>query len=477
LLGIVEQGTDVVTVSEHLVGVSLLDLLRQTFDEGTPIPATVAVRIVLDAAKAIAKAHLLAVDAGLFPSPRISLPDGIFIAAFGGTLVTEIGTLAILANAKSSRVTPDVIAQLSPEETLDAPCTVGSPEVFSLGVLLWECLANRWLFSLDSASCTIEEVKRLPIPTLDSVERFGMPVPHALVSVVNGALERSPERRYLSLDAFVTALEQLPQHFVATEHQVAEFLRQQTPSTLLLCASDDTATKTSGTFSEVPPSRVSTRPPAASTFGDESPTFAQRKLVTSLGPGTFVPDDRTTALATTEPPMNRGIHGGFFSARARSLSGYALSERRLTRRRSRLATMLGLLLLSTVALCGMFWQQRHTAQVRTDPASVSGPVPLGRTLDAEKATSGIKAPPADGAPAANEAPTASSTAWPNASAVEVTTSPARRASTPDVTTATKTNPESRSSSATTDSSATPATKRNASAFRPREIAPYRPTGI
>ncbi|MGC4065524.1 MAG: hypothetical protein QM784_12940 [Polyangiaceae bacterium] len=469
LLGIVEQGTDVVTVSEHLVGISLLDLMRQTFDEGNPIPATVAVRIVLDAAKAIAKAHLLAVEAGLFPSPRISLPDGIFIATFGGTLLTEIGTLAILANAKTSRVTPDVIAQLAPEETVESGSSVGSPEVFSLGVLIWECLANRRLFSLDSAGGTSEEVRSLPIPSLDCVERFGMPVPQALVSVVNRAIERSPERRYESLDAFVTALERLPQHFVATEQQVAEFLRQQTPNALLQCASDDATWRSSGAFSEVPPSRVSTRPPAAPTFGEESPTFAQRKLVTTNEPTALGAYDGTTALATTEPPQRGGIRGSTFPTHARSFSGFALSERRPRRKPPLAAAVFGLFFLCSFALGGLYLQHRRTTQLRTDPASISGAAPAGHE-QAKPTTERSE-------PAAGRLQPVSDSEVTDTPPVESAISPDRRGASQDVTTPAKTNQESHNTAPATDSSAAPATKRSSSTFRPREIAPYRPTGI
>jgi hypothetical protein len=476
LLGVVEQDADVVTVSEHLVGVSLLDVLRQSFDDGTPIPATVAVRIMLDAARAMAKAHHLAVDAGLFPSPRISLPDGIFIAAFGGTLLTEVGTLAILANTSSSRAIPDVVAQLAPEELEDAPSSLGSPEVFSLGVLLWQCLANRWLFSLDSASGTRDEVRGRSIPSLNSVERFGMPVPRALVTIVENALERDPARRYPTLDAFISALEQLPQHFIATEHQVAELLRQQTPSALQQCASDEAAMKTSGTFSEVPPSRISTRPPAApisgnapAAFGEESPTFAQRKLVTVINAGGSAQDGWNTTLATTEPPRNRRVHPSSFSAHARSLSGYAVSERRPNRRATRTAIVLGLLFLSAAAVGSVLWQRHRTAEVRTDPASVSGPRP------AMPLHPGPQAPVSEDAKRSD--PQRASNVAPDTSSPEMTRPTPRQVDGTDVTAPLKTNQENRSSTPTLDSPATTSGKRNSNAFRPREIAPYRPTGI
>ena len=284
LLGAIEQNGDLLTLSEHLVGAPLFDVLRDAFDTDTPLPATVSVRIVLDAARATVKAHRLAAEAGLFPTERLFLPEGIFLAAFGGTLLSEVGTLSAIARCAGARSIPDVIAQLSPEELTPQGTSRSSPEVFSLGVLLWECLANRRLFSVENANRTRSELLTLPIPRLDSVERFGMPVPEPLVNLVRIATERNPSTRYETLEQFIAVLEQLPAHFVATEHQVAEMLRLQACSLVLRCLVDETATMTSGTFSEVPASRMSTRPPAKPNFDTEHPTFAQRQLVSSFTP-------------------------------------------------------------------------------------------------------------------------------------------------------------------------------------------------
>ncbi|HEY5956188.1 MAG TPA: protein kinase, partial [Polyangiaceae bacterium] len=227
LLGVVEQDQDVICISEHLDGVRLHDLMRNAMDRDSPLPATVAVRIILDAGRAAVKAHRLAAELGLFPSTRLFVPEGVFVAAFGGTLLTEVGVLGAISRAEQPRTFPDLIAQLSPEEFQKAAPANGSPEVFSLGVLLWEALANRPLFTRDSRQRTLHELSTLAIDSLNNVERCGMPVPDSLAEVVRVATLRRSSERYQSVDAFVSALEQLPAHFVATEHQVASALREQ----------------------------------------------------------------------------------------------------------------------------------------------------------------------------------------------------------------------------------------------------------
>jgi hypothetical protein len=287
LLGVIVQDRDIISVSEHLDGVRLSDILRNAIDHDAPLPATVVVRIVLDAARATIKAHRLAAESGLFPAQRLFLPEGVFVASFGGTLLTEVGVLATIARCTQPLCIPDLVAQLAPEEVDKTHASCASPEVFSLGVLLWEALANRRLFSRDTMRQTLEELQRLPIDPLDSIERCGMPVPEALAAVVRIATLRQPNLRYASLDQLVSALEQLPAHFIATEHHVAGALRSQAADLLKAFHVDPSQTSLTLAFSGVPASRMSTRPPPASGHNWEPPTFAQSKLVadfrTSIG--------------------------------------------------------------------------------------------------------------------------------------------------------------------------------------------------
>jgi eukaryotic-like serine/threonine-protein kinase len=304
LLGILEQDDDLVSISEHLEGVRLVDLQRSVFDEGVPIPATVAVRVVLDAAKATWKAHHLAAEVGIFPTERLFMPEGVLLASFGGTLLTETGVLSALGRCVMPRTVPDLLGQLAPEELGAKNCQSGSPEVFSLGVVLWELLANRWLFSRESDSRTHQELLLSTIPRLDQVERFGMPVPEAIVKLVRKATDRDPGQRYASVNEFVHALEQLPAHFIATEHQVAEVLRQRVAALLNASKGGESNRALSGTFAEVRSAQPSAPPPSATSHDWDRPTFAQFSLV-SRPPflGSVVPITSMTAPPRQPAPI------------------------------------------------------------------------------------------------------------------------------------------------------------------------------
>ena len=371
LLGVLEQGDDLLSVSEHLEGVRLLDLQRTVFDEGVPIPATVSVRLVLDAARATWQAHRLASGVGIFPAERLFLPEGVYITNYGATLLTEIGVLAALARCVVPRTVPDLLAQLAPDELGARSKQAGSPEVFSLGVVLWELLANRWLFNRDSDSRTHQELLLSPIPSLDSIERFGMPVPDPIVELVRQATERDPTARFASVNDLVLAIERLPAHFIASEQQVSEVLRQRASAFLRESRGDESDRATSGTFSELRSTQPSIAPSSATNHDWDQPTFAQRSLL-DCGP------------SATPMPLEAPSQDSLTATQHVSVSGPRRGLRRVV-----------WVALTGVALAGaIFAFQSYIPTQQHKP--VASPAPAARIAPARLP----KAPAPSGAPAA-----------------------------------------------------------------------------
>jgi serine/threonine-protein kinase len=81
-------------------------------------------------------------------------------------------------------------------------CTKQS-DVFSMGVVLWECLAGRRLFRGDEAVDTLQEVMHAPIPLL---RRLGAHIPPALDDVIARALSRDMSVRFASAESFADAI-------------------------------------------------------------------------------------------------------------------------------------------------------------------------------------------------------------------------------------------------------------------------------
>lgn len=450
LLGVIEQDRDLVSVSEHLDGVRLNDLLRHAFDSGAPLPATVAVRIVLDAARATVKAHRLAGELGLYPAERLFVAEGVFVAAFGGTLLTEIGMLAAIARCNQPRKIPDLLVQLSPEELERTPTTKGSPEVFSLGVVLWEALANRCLFSRESLRKAGDDLRGLPVAPLNEIERCGMPVPDALAEVVRTATSRNPDERYLTLEQFVHALEHLPAHFVATEHHVANALRNQAAHLLQAFHVDPSQSSLTLAFSEVPASRLSTCPPPEGGFNPEPPTFNQSSLVSGRLKTLDLPKDDICGESASEPTTT-----GPSSAIPEPVA-HEPSRKRWV--------WLGVgLAAAAAALSVAYFAQRRTA---------TPILPEARSISVTSAA----APNIPDSPPSNQEPTAPPTATDSIAAPQSPPLP-QAAENQAAKSKASSSPVTSASAVPENVTSAPTNKHSGAAYRPRQIAPYRPKGI
>ena len=96
------------------------------------------------------------------------------------------------------------LAYLAPER-IDKRriCTVQS-DVFSMAVVLWECIAGRRLFRGEEAVDTLQEVMSAPIPTL---RQLGAHIPPELDDVIARGLSRDLDTRYLNAKDFAEAIE------------------------------------------------------------------------------------------------------------------------------------------------------------------------------------------------------------------------------------------------------------------------------
>ncbi len=128
-------------------------------------------------------------------------------------LVDEAGTQAKLVDfslsfvsAATGVVTPDTIARraayLAPEQVRGTPVSV-TTDVYGLGVLLYELVAGRPPFVASTPEATAERrVRELARPA----GSFDPSIPAGLDAVLGRALQRAPERRWPSMEAFDAAL-------------------------------------------------------------------------------------------------------------------------------------------------------------------------------------------------------------------------------------------------------------------------------
>jgi serine/threonine-protein kinase len=197
-------------ISEYVDSASLRSVMQGAALGRTPLPPPVAVAIVCDVLRALRSARELWREAGGANPHGGLVPDSVWIATFGETLLADFGIAAAAARIPSLLRHTRALAYRAPEQ-LEGKTPDETSDVYAAGVLLWEMLANRALVAGDARG----------IARLDSVERAGAPVPPMLVAIVGEAVARDPSKRFPCVDALLEALRALGKKSAAPPEQVA----------------------------------------------------------------------------------------------------------------------------------------------------------------------------------------------------------------------------------------------------------------
>lgn len=225
VLGTEQSGSELFIVGEYVDGVYVETLRRMAEDRDAPLPTKVAVRIVHD----MVRAALVAREQLAFRGYRLLFSEGAFVASFGETLLTEVGVLGELALTPAVREHPAFAGQLAPEEEEVGYCDERA-EVFAAGVLLWELLANRRLFTVEKRS-----PMQSMVPDLAAVDRAGVCIGDDLRQIVFRATARRAEDRFASLRLLLGQLRDLAADQVAEDRQVGRALADLAGPFLAAC--------------------------------------------------------------------------------------------------------------------------------------------------------------------------------------------------------------------------------------------------
>jgi tRNA A-37 threonylcarbamoyl transferase component Bud32 len=196
-------------VMDYIEGSALSDIRAELSALGRALDPRVAVRITLDALAGLQAAHVLHDPSGkhLQIVHRDVSPHNVLIGWDGLARLTDFGIAKAIDRVQHTQ-THEVkgkLAYLAPER-IDKRrlCTVQS-DVFSMAVVLWECIAGRRLFRGEEAIETLQEVMTAPIPSL---RRIGAPVSAALDDTISKGLSRDLDERFKTAAEFAAALEQ-----------------------------------------------------------------------------------------------------------------------------------------------------------------------------------------------------------------------------------------------------------------------------
>jgi serine/threonine protein kinase/TolB-like protein len=187
---------------EYIDGFDLGRVLARCRDLKRPLPPALAVHIAAELAGALAYAHALPDDDGhpLNVVHRDVSPSNIMLSRLGEVKLTDFG-IAKLGNAPRDERTrtgtlKGKIGYMSPEQASGAVVDKRS-DIFSLGIVLWECLTLERLFHGGDDLETLRQVREAKVTAPSSVRPEIDP---ALDAVVLRMLARSAEARYQSCD-------------------------------------------------------------------------------------------------------------------------------------------------------------------------------------------------------------------------------------------------------------------------------------
>jgi serine/threonine-protein kinase len=222
-LDVVASKGDVLLVLEYVHGESLSTLCRtQAKEKREHIPVDVAIGVMHGVLQGLDAVHDATDEKGrpLGLVHRDISPPNVIVGSDGMARVLDFGIAKALEHLEESN--PDRVkgksGYMSPEQIRGERLSQRS-DVFSAGIILWELLATRRLFTAEQET---ERMQKILEGNYRSPTFHRPDLPSVLDDVVMRALELDAEKRYASPRDFAAALEKAAPG--ATQRRVAEWV-------------------------------------------------------------------------------------------------------------------------------------------------------------------------------------------------------------------------------------------------------------
>ena len=226
-------GSEYYLAMEHVEGVDLVKVLNRCLKLGRPLPIGLACFLVAEVAGALAYAHELTDDTGraLDIVHRDVSPANIMATANGGVKLLDFGVAKAAEFVRDDRTRTGVlkgkVQYLAPEHAEGLPIDRRA-DLFSLGIVLHECLLLKRLFRAEGDLATLRLVREAKVdpPSVTRPE-----VSAELDQIVLKMLARDPAQRYSSGREVASALSPIVHSLNADAPALGRFIAELGPFT------------------------------------------------------------------------------------------------------------------------------------------------------------------------------------------------------------------------------------------------------
>jgi serine/threonine-protein kinase len=256
ILDVLADEHEILLVMDYIAGASLSSLQRAS--RGAPIEPAIACSILVGVLHGLHAAHGATSEHGepLGIVHRDVSPQNILVGIDGLPRLVDFGVAKARGRQHSTfdgRL-KGKIAYMSPEQINGAALTLQS-DVFSAGVVLWEALTGRRLFTADNEGGLLSRVLE---STIEPPSRVGAVVSPLLDAIVLRALERNVAARFSSAEEFANALER--NATLAPAGQVAAWVRHTAAESLAAQLGELGRVEASSLPDSAPERRIGTPP-------------------------------------------------------------------------------------------------------------------------------------------------------------------------------------------------------------------------
>lgn len=197
-----------ILVMEYVHGANLLELIQVCQSLHIHVSVPMAVYIASEASRGLYYAHTRKnpfTGEGVQIIHRDISPANILVSAEGEVKLADFGVARMRQSPKNEKSTSLVgkLGYLSPEQLEEKEPDVRS-DIFSLGIVTWELLAQSRLFGGKSRSEALDKLHQFKAPA--RLSQFNPEVNEELERIVFRALSRNPDQRYQSAAEFEKAL-------------------------------------------------------------------------------------------------------------------------------------------------------------------------------------------------------------------------------------------------------------------------------